>query len=179
MTFQEIQDIIVTVLAPIGGVAGLIAIITGVCKVIAAAKNGKALTKYSETLNTLKSEMLSEIRENMNCTLDVDISARLNDVLENIEKKYLNKAQSIDEKLAAMRELNVEMARLMATTRKITEDKREELSALIDKCATVCDEPEIEAKPKLQITLGAKAGSDDISVISTKSVSNARHKITV
>ena len=39
MTFEEIKEIILAVLAPVGGVAGLVAIITSFAKIISAAKS--------------------------------------------------------------------------------------------------------------------------------------------
>lgn len=157
MSIEEIKEIILSVLAPVGGVAGLVAIITSIAKIISAAKSGKALSQYSAALDRLKGEIIEQMHESLNCSLDVDISAKLNAVLENLEAQYVSKAQEIDEKLEVMRKLSVEMTQLMSTSRKITEEKRLELSALIDQANSLVVAPVRESKPKLTVALGGGA----------------------
>lgn len=176
MTFEEIKEIILAVLAPVGGVAGLVAIITSIAKIVSAAKSGKTVVKYTSAVNDMKTQLLSELQNSLNCSLDVDISAKLNDVLEKLEAQYVQKAQAIDEKLEVMRELSVEMTKLMSTSRKITEDKRAELNSLIEKANGVVTAAEVEVKPKVQISLGAPAASDNTSAAAAQTV---KHKITV
>lgn len=176
MTFEEIKEIILAVLAPVGGVAGLVAIITSIAKIVSAAKSGKTVTKYTSALNDMKTQLLSEFQNSLNCSLDVDISAKLNDVLEKLEAQYVQKAQSIDEKLEVMRELSVEMTKLMSTSRKITEDKRAELNSLIEKASGIVTAAEVEVKPKVQISLGTSVASDNKSSAAAQTV---KHKITV
>lgn len=176
MTFEEIKEIILAVLAPVGGVAGLVAIITSIAKIVSAAKSGKTVAKYTSVVSDMKTQLLSELQNSLNCSLDVDISAKLNDVLEKLEAQYVQKAQSIDEKLEVMRELSVEMTKLMSTSRKITEDKRAELNSLIERANGVVTAAEVEVKPKVQISLGTSAASDGTSAAAVQTV---KHKITV
>ena len=176
MSIEEIKEIILSVLAPVGGVAGLVAIVTSIAKIISAAKSGKALSQYSAALDRLKGEIIEQMHESLNCSLDVDISAKLNDVLEKLEAQYVQKAQSIDEKLEVMRELSVEMTKLMSTSRKITEDKRAELNSLIEKASGIVTAAEVEVKPKVQISLGTSAASNGTSSAAAQTV---KHKITV
>lgn len=176
MTFEEIKEIILAVLAPVGGVAGLVAIITSIAKIVSAAKSGKTVAKYTSAVSDMKTQLLSELQNSLNCSLDVDISAKLNDVLEKLEAQYVQKAQSIDEKLEVMRELSVEMTKLMSTSRKITEDKRAELNSLIEKASGIVTAAEVEVKPKVQISLGTSAASNGTSSAAAQTV---KHKITV
>lgn len=176
MTFEEIKEIILAVLAPVGGVAGLVAIITSIAKIVSAAKSGKTVAKYMSAVNDMKTQLLSELQNSLNCSLDVDISAKLNDVLEKLEAQYVQKAQAIDEKLEVMRELSVEMTKLMSTSRKITEDKRAELNSLIEKASGIVTAAEVEVKPKVQISLGTSAASGGTS---TAAMQTVKHKITV
>lgn len=176
MTIGEIKEIILAVLAPVGGVAGLIAIIASIAKIVSAAKSGKTVAKYISAVNDMKTQLLSEFQNSLNCSLDVDISAKLNDVLEKLEAQYVQKAQSIDEKLEVMRELSVEMTKLMSTSRKITEDKRAELNSLIEKASGIVTAAEVEVKPKVQISLGTSVASDGTSSAAAQTV---KHKITV
>ena len=176
MTFEEIKEIILAVLAPVGGVAGLVAIITAIAKIVSAAKSGKTVAKYMSAVNDMKTQLLSELQNSLNCSLDVDISAKLNDVLEKLEAQYVQKAQAIDEKLEVMRELSVEMTKLMSTSRKITEDKRAELNSLIEKASGIVTAAEVEVKPKVQISLGTPAASNGTSSAAEQTV---KHKITV
>lgn len=160
MTLQEIQELIITILAPIGGVSGVIAIIAAVAKVIAASKNSKALAKQAESFAQLKTDIIAELETKLNCTLDVDISAKLNGLLENLETKYLDNVRGINTKLEAMRKLNIEMTRIMSTTRKITEEQRAGVLALIDECSTLITAPETELKPTLRLELPSKVTED-------------------
>ena len=176
MTFEEIKEIILAVLAHVGGVAGLVAIITSIAKIVSAAKSGKTVAKYMSAVNDMKTQLLSELQNSLNCSLDVDISAKLNDVLEKLEAQYVQKAQAIDEKLEVMRELSVEMTKLMSTSRKITEDKRAELNSLIEKASGIVTAAEVEVKPKVQISLGTSAASGGTS---TAAMQTVKHKITV
>lgn len=176
MTFEEIKEIILEALATVGGVAGLVAIITSIAKIVSAAKSGKTVAKYTSAVRDMKTQLLSELQNSLNCSLDVDISAKLNDVLEKLEAQYVQKAQSIDEKLEVMRELSVEMTKLMSTSRKITEDKRAELNSLIERANGVVTAAEVEVKPKVQISLGTSAASGGTS---TAAMQTVKHKITV
>ena len=106
MSIEEIKEIILAVLAPLGGVTGLVTIVVSIAKMVAAAKSGAASAKYTKSLTEAKSEIIGELRDNLNCSFDIDISAKLNSVLEKLERQYLEKAQGIDEKLEVMRELS-------------------------------------------------------------------------
>ena len=59
-----------------------------------------------------------------------------------------------------MRELSVESTRLLSTSRKITEEQRAQLNALIERAEAVVVAPEAEAKPTVTISLGTNTGSD-------------------
>ena len=174
MSIEEIKEIILAVLAPLGGVTGLVTIVVSIAKMVAAAKSGAASAKYTKSLSEAKSEIIGELRDNLNCSFDIDISAKLNSVLEKLERQYLEKAQGIDEKLEVMRELSVESTRLLSTSRKITEEQRAQLNALIQRAEAVVVAPEAEAKPTVTISLGTNAGSDGTTTAAGAKSSKAK-----
>lgn len=179
MTFEQIKTIVMTVIASLGGFTGIIAIINGIVRIFTAAKQAKATKASTSAYTAIKSDIVAELERRMNCSLDVDISAKLNPVLNELIGSYKATADAANEKLYSMKNLMVEMAKMMATSRKITEDDRVKLYALIDECSSVVEKPVEEVKPKLSVTLEDTREAQSEAVAEAKDKTSARARVTV
>lgn len=175
MSFEEIKTLVTAIVASLGGITGIIAIINGIVRVLAAAKTAKATKSNTSTLTSVKNDIIAEIEQRMNCSLDVDISAKLNPVLNELIGDYKTTASALNEKLFAIKNLMSEMAKMMATSRKITEDERLKLYALIDECGALVDKPTEEVKPKLSVILPESREA----VVESDDKKNIRPRVTV
>ncbi|MEG2540882.1 MAG: hypothetical protein RSB59_03815 [Clostridia bacterium] len=172
MTIEEVKTIVTAVIASLGGITGIVAIINAVVRIITTTKTTRASKVNTSALGSVKTELLEEIDKRMACSLDVDISATLNPVLEKIEAKYLNTAMAQSEQMYALKNLMVEVAQMMSTSRKLSEDDKLRLLETISKSNDIIVEMAKEEKPKLKVALSAPKEE-------TQKSSNTSHNVVV
>lgn len=162
MTFEQIKVLATSIIASLGGVAGIVVLINRILGIIEThqkRKGTQAIKENTSALGSVKEDMLQEFRNILNCSLDVDISAKLNEVFEDIQQKYLFTAQNQNEQMVAMKELVIEMAQMMSTSRKLSEDDRLRLLETIKKSNEIIVEQQKEVKPKLKIEFSPNSNS--------------------
>lgn len=144
------SEILTTVLSSIG-IAGITSIIICGVKTISTASHTIALNKNTKAIESLKAEIVDAVKDSLQCSVDVDLSAKLNPMLEEIRSDYVLGKKNEVEQLYALKTLLVEEMSILSSSKKLDADKKATLDALIKKCEKLC--PEAKAVPTLKLSL--------------------------
>lgn len=121
--------------------------------------------QIKDEITAALSEKLSEM---LNCSLDVNISAQISEAVEKAVKSFEEEAKNINAKLYADSRLTATVAEMMSTSRKITEEQRAQLAALIAESNSLINAPVAEEKSKLHLTMTSTENTESVPTKQSK-----------
>lgn len=149
---EQIINWVMTGIASVGGISGVIAIICTIIKTLGG--NGLKTKLASLQVDTDKSIRLGldEIANRINTEITIDVSSKVDKAItsELSEQKELN--ANLLEEIKVLRQAQAESLRVLSDMRTISSEQRHKLLEMADKVGDV-KEIEHEIKPKAHITL--------------------------
>lgn len=155
----------------VGVICGVV-LLVNVLSMISRFKQANVKLKEISTPLQIKDEITAalsdKLKEMLNCSLDVNISAQISETVEKSVKSFEDETKNINAKLYAASRLTATVAEMMSTSRKITEEQRAQLAALIAESTELINAPVAEEKPKLHLTMTSTENTKSVQTEQSK-----------
>lgn len=156
---SEIIELVTTGFASLGGGAALSIIIGTLIKTIGAYKTTKAANNMYTHLEKFKDEIVTSIinyfKQTMTFSLDVDITAQVREIVNEIFGENKNQFNTIVAQLNAMKTMHRLVADRLLLSNRVSPENRAAFLEYMEKCDELIQIAERGEKPKVQIKLEA------------------------
>lgn len=164
MDYQQILTIVTAAIATAGGAATIASFGIAIIKAISLGRHTRALNANTKAKEEQTEAIVSAIDNNLNCTLDIDITSKIEPIVEDVRANYILQAKQTNEQLCAIKELTCENTKMLSDSPRVSRDEKLRLTGLVEKCEAIIvkDQPDTKNVVTLKLVDKVKEVATEI-----------------
>lgn len=166
MDYNQIMTIVLGAIGTAGGAATVISLGLGILKTVSTSRHTRALNKNTKAIDEQTGKIIDALRNELDCTLDVDVTAKIAPVVDELREQAVLQIKQQNEQLYAIKSLIIEDTKMLTDSPRVSRDEKERLIKLVDSCnaLVVKDKPDTN-KVVIKLTEAKNTIKDVVDIV--------------